>query len=154
MTAFVRYIVIDYSGAQTPTASLKGLRVYLADCDAAPVEALLPPSPHEYWTRRGIAEWQVERLPEDAPRAGPSRGLRGQASTRPVASLCAAPAAQSCSAVDRRLCSFHYRTWAATPSDGESLTVEQVHGAMLLEPGQGHGLDGLIAEGLPPTALA
>ena len=31
MTAFTRYIGIDYSGAQTPTASLKGLRVYMAE---------------------------------------------------------------------------------------------------------------------------
>ena len=30
MPFFARYIGIDYSGAQTPTASLKGLRVYLA----------------------------------------------------------------------------------------------------------------------------
>ncbi len=28
---FTRHIGIDYSGAQTPTASLKGLRVYLAE---------------------------------------------------------------------------------------------------------------------------
>jgi len=27
--AFTRYIGIDYSGAETPTSSLKGLRVYL-----------------------------------------------------------------------------------------------------------------------------
>ncbi len=31
MPAFVRYIGIDYSGAQTPTASRKGLRAYLAE---------------------------------------------------------------------------------------------------------------------------
>lgn len=31
MLAFARYIGIDYSGAQTPTASLPGLRVYLAE---------------------------------------------------------------------------------------------------------------------------
>jgi hypothetical protein len=31
MFAFDRYIGIDYSGAQTPSASLKGLRVYLDD---------------------------------------------------------------------------------------------------------------------------
>lgn len=31
MSSFERFIGIDYSGAQTPTASLKGLRVYLAD---------------------------------------------------------------------------------------------------------------------------
>ncbi len=28
-----------YSGAETPSASLKGLRFYLAEDDAAPVEA-------------------------------------------------------------------------------------------------------------------
>lgn len=30
MAAFERYIGIDYSGAQTPQTSLKGLRTYLA----------------------------------------------------------------------------------------------------------------------------
>jgi hypothetical protein len=34
MPAFARHIGIDYSGAETPTASLKGLRVYLAEHDA------------------------------------------------------------------------------------------------------------------------
>ena len=29
MASFTRYIGINYSGAQTPTTSLKGLRVYL-----------------------------------------------------------------------------------------------------------------------------
>jgi hypothetical protein len=67
MPAFSRYIGIDYSGAQTPTASLKGLRVYLADSDAPPSEVLPPPSPRKYWTRKDIAEWPVERLLEDAP---------------------------------------------------------------------------------------
>jgi hypothetical protein len=55
-----RYIGIDYSGAETRSASLKGLRVYLADGDAPPVEVLPPLSPRKYWTRRGIAEWLVE----------------------------------------------------------------------------------------------
>ena len=67
MKAFVRTIGIDYSGAETPTASLKGLRVYLAEDDAPPVEVPPPPSPRRYWTRKGIAEWLVERLAEDAP---------------------------------------------------------------------------------------
>ena len=67
MPNFKRYVGIDYSGAQTPTASLKGLRVYLAEGDAAPVEVLPPPSPRKYWTRRGIAEWLVEQLAENAP---------------------------------------------------------------------------------------
>jgi hypothetical protein len=36
--AFDLYIGIDYSGAQTPTSSLKGLRVYIADRTSPPVE--------------------------------------------------------------------------------------------------------------------
>jgi hypothetical protein len=67
VSAFTQYIGIDYSGAQTPTASLKGLRVYLAQGAAAPVEVPPPPSPRRYWSRRGIAEWLVEKLAEDAP---------------------------------------------------------------------------------------
>jgi hypothetical protein len=67
MPAFARYTGIDYSGAQTPTASLKGLGVYLAEGDPPPIEVPPPPSPKKYWTRRGIAEWLVERLAEDAP---------------------------------------------------------------------------------------
>jgi hypothetical protein len=67
MPAFARYIGIDYSGAETPTASLKGLRIYAADRASSPVEVIPPPSARKYWTRRGIAEWLVERLAEDAP---------------------------------------------------------------------------------------
>ena len=65
--AFARSIGVDYSGAQTPTASLKGLRVYMAEGDVPPAEVLPPPSPRKYWARRGIAEWLVERLAEDVP---------------------------------------------------------------------------------------
>ena len=64
---FIRCIGIDYSGAETPTASLKGLRVYLAEGNGPPVEVPPPPSPRKYWSRKGIAEWLVERLSEDAP---------------------------------------------------------------------------------------
>ena len=67
MSAFARYIGIDYSGARTPSDSLKGLRVYLADRASLPEEVLPPPSPRRYWTRRGIAEWLVARLSEDLP---------------------------------------------------------------------------------------
>jgi hypothetical protein len=42
---FDRYVGIDYSGAQTATSSLKGLRVYLADRGAPPGEVLPPPGP-------------------------------------------------------------------------------------------------------------
>lgn len=67
MMRFERYIGIDYSGAQTPLASLKGLRVYMAADGAPPVEIQPPPSPRKYWTRRGIAQWLVERLAEPVP---------------------------------------------------------------------------------------
>ncbi|MBN1459269.1 MAG: hypothetical protein JXA57_07020 [Armatimonadetes bacterium] len=66
-TAFAHYIGVDYSGAQTPTSSLKGLRVYTASKASPPVEVHPPPSPRKYWTRRGIAEWLVEQLRGDVP---------------------------------------------------------------------------------------
>ena len=62
--AFDRYVGIDYSGAQTPTSSLKGLRVYVAERTSLPVEVQPPASPRTYWTRKGVAEWLVERLRE------------------------------------------------------------------------------------------
>ena len=65
--AFECYIGVDYSGAKTPTSSLKGLRVYMVDRVSPPVEVQPPPSPRKYWTRRGIAEWLVERLSKDRP---------------------------------------------------------------------------------------
>ena len=65
--AFDRYIGIDYSGAKTPASSLPGLRVYMADQASQPLEVQPPPSPRKYWTRRGIAEWMVERLSEERP---------------------------------------------------------------------------------------
>ena len=61
---FERYVGIDYSGAQTPTSSLKGLRVYMADPATLPFEVEPPPSPRKYWTRRGVAEWLTARLSE------------------------------------------------------------------------------------------
>ncbi len=67
MASFSRYIGIDYSGAQTPTASLKGLRVYAADGSDMPTEVLPPPSPRRYWTRRDLAEWLILTLRESPP---------------------------------------------------------------------------------------
>lgn len=66
MPQFARYLGIDYSGAQTPTSSLPGLRLYAATPTQAPLEILPPPSPRKYWTRRGLAEWLRDEL-----RAGP-----------------------------------------------------------------------------------
>ena len=65
MSLFRQYIGIDYSGAQTPTSSLKGLRVYRADLETLPIEVQPPPSPRKYWTRKGIAQWLVEQLQQD-----------------------------------------------------------------------------------------
>jgi hypothetical protein len=65
--AFARYIGIDYSGAQTPTSSLKGLRVYRTEGSGSPEEVAPPASPRRYWTRRGVAEWLVERVEEPVP---------------------------------------------------------------------------------------
>jgi len=64
---FEYYIGIDYSGAETPSSSLKGLRVYRAYNNTKPEEVLPPPSPRKYWTRRGLAEWLVEQLSGDTP---------------------------------------------------------------------------------------
>lgn len=61
---FDRYLGIDYSGAKTPSSNLKGLRVYSATPALSPIEVLPPPSPRKYWTRKGLAEWLVERLME------------------------------------------------------------------------------------------
>ena len=65
MPAFARTIGIDYSGAETATAALTGLRVYLAAGDGPPVQVPPPPSSRRYWTRKGLAEWLVERLADD-----------------------------------------------------------------------------------------
>jgi hypothetical protein len=62
--AFCHYIGIDYSGAETPTASLKGLRVYHAEGPETPTELPPPPSSRKYWTRRGVAEWLITWLGE------------------------------------------------------------------------------------------
>ena len=65
---FEHYVGIDYSGAETATSSLKGLRVYVAERESPPEEVPPPPSRKKYWTRRGIAEWLVTRL-GDTPTA-------------------------------------------------------------------------------------
>ncbi len=62
---FDRYIGIDYSGAETPSSSLRGLRIYVADRVSLPIEVPPPVGPKKYWTRRGIAERLVELLSSD-----------------------------------------------------------------------------------------
>jgi len=65
--SFRQYVGIDYSGAETPESSLKGIRAYQAGRESLPVEVDPPPSPRRYWTRRGLAEWLAGRLAEDVP---------------------------------------------------------------------------------------
>jgi hypothetical protein len=64
---FQRYLGIDYSGAQTPSSSLPGLRVYSATLSESPTEIHPPPSARKYWTRRGLAEWLAVALQEGPP---------------------------------------------------------------------------------------
>lgn len=54
MPQFNRYIGIDYSGAETPDSSCKGLRVYAAEGSGTPEQVQPPPTPRRYWTRRGL----------------------------------------------------------------------------------------------------
>ena len=63
---FDRIVGIDYSGAETPYAGLKGLRVFASDRLAAPVEIAPPASARRYWTRHGLAHWLIEQLSGDA----------------------------------------------------------------------------------------
>ena len=67
MPQFARYLGIDYSGAETPTSSLKGLRLYASTPTQAPAEVPPPPSPRKYWTRRGLAEWLAAELCDGPP---------------------------------------------------------------------------------------
>jgi hypothetical protein len=67
MPQFARYLGIDYSGAQTPTNSLPGLRVFAATPTQPPAEVAPPPSPRKYWTRRGLAEWLAAELRDGPP---------------------------------------------------------------------------------------
>jgi hypothetical protein len=66
---FARSLGIDYSGAETPTSSLSGLRIFRADhtSPGSLVEVLPPPGPKKYWTRRGVAERLVEQLGHRPP---------------------------------------------------------------------------------------
>ena len=57
----------DYSGTQTPSSSLKGLRAYMADPISPPVEVQPRVGLRKYWTRRGSAEWLVQLLSAEKP---------------------------------------------------------------------------------------
>jgi hypothetical protein len=65
--AFARYIGVRYTGAESPNAGLKGLRVYCATADSAACEVTTPSAVKRCWTRQDIAHWLGERLAEGIP---------------------------------------------------------------------------------------
>ena len=66
-TQFKRYVGIDYSGAETPTSGLKGLRVYMATSEDEAEEVMPPSGPKRYWTRQAVAHWLLETLSQPTP---------------------------------------------------------------------------------------
>lgn len=73
---FQRTIGIDYSGAETADAGLKGLRVAMTEAGGLTRAVAPPPGPKKYWTRRALAEWLQARLAEPVPKiAGLDHGF-------------------------------------------------------------------------------
>lgn len=66
MPFFARVIGIDYSGAGTADAGLKGIRVYVSENGGTP-EEVLPPTHRNSWSRRGLARWLLRELAEGPP---------------------------------------------------------------------------------------
>jgi len=62
VSLFDHYVGIDYSGAQTAEASLKGIRAYSATASSEPEEVLPLPGQRKYWSRRTLASWLLEQL--------------------------------------------------------------------------------------------
>lgn len=60
-------IGVDYSGAASPESRLPGLRVYVAEGDAPPLERRPERSPRRHWTRRALAEWLEHALVSGEP---------------------------------------------------------------------------------------
>lgn len=68
-TLFDCYVGVDYSGAETPTSRLPGLRVFVATPAGEPEEQRSADGFN--WTRKSLAEWLVQRL------CGPERVVVG-----------------------------------------------------------------------------
>ena len=68
MPRFARHIGVDYSGAQVPTASLPGLRVFSSHgFRAGSAEVKPPPGARRHWTRRGLAHWLADEVNSGPP---------------------------------------------------------------------------------------
>lgn len=65
--SFNRTIGIDYSGAETAEASLKGIRIYQTIGEGEAQEILPPAGRKKYWTRRGLADWLRQELDGNEP---------------------------------------------------------------------------------------
>lgn len=64
---FARTIGVDYSGAATADARLPGLRVYVSEVGAEPIEIRPECNPRRHCTRRGLAQWLAQQLSGAAP---------------------------------------------------------------------------------------
>lgn len=69
MPAFERYIGVDYAGAATADTRLPGLRVFVAEMDAAPHEVRPHTDARRHWTRRDLARWLTATLSAGPPTA-------------------------------------------------------------------------------------
>lgn len=67
MPRFHCYIGIDYSGAETANARLKGLSVWRSTPDTPPVQIRPVHAPDKNWTRQELAEWLIHTLGEGPP---------------------------------------------------------------------------------------
>ena len=64
---FQHYVGIDYSGADTPTSRLRGLRVFRATQNEDPAKVHPPSNEERNWTRKEIAHWCVDQFQENSP---------------------------------------------------------------------------------------
>jgi hypothetical protein len=67
MIFFSSYIGIDYSGAQTATSRLTGLRIFKATHNSEPTKVECSVGPNWNWTRKELAHWCLEQLKGDDP---------------------------------------------------------------------------------------
>lgn len=74
MARFSRYIGIDYSGAETPTSRLSGLRAFMAVMDGEPAEqntttgdGTVAKHMRWNWTRKELSFWLLEQLKSPMP---------------------------------------------------------------------------------------
>ncbi|MFW6106762.1 MAG: hypothetical protein ACOC8H_01235 [bacterium] len=62
MASFSRYVGVDYSGAETDLARLRGLQVYEAGQERQPVRVNTPAGEGWKWNRKEVAQWLVEQM--------------------------------------------------------------------------------------------